>query len=125
MAANVRHRLAHELHRLGARPLARIVAEIAYAPAGVGTHPGAEIGEGFFTYHGAGVVIGETAVIGRNVLGGDARREELPSRGNGELRKNYPPHPIAEDEDHLCRRCDPGPRHHRGRLAGSGQRPVD
>ncbi|MGS4768152.1 serine O-acetyltransferase, partial [Acinetobacter baumannii] len=30
-------------------------------------HPGAQIGEGFFMDHGTGVVIGETAQIGRNV----------------------------------------------------------
>jgi serine O-acetyltransferase len=63
----MRHRLAHELYRLGAPLLARIVAEIAHALAGVDIHPGAEIGEGFFIDHGTGVVIGETAVIGRNV----------------------------------------------------------
>ena len=30
-------------------------------------HPGATIGCGFFVDHGAGVVIGETSVIGRDV----------------------------------------------------------
>ena len=97
----MRHRMAHELYRLGASLLARIVAEIAHALAGVDIHPGAEIGEGFFIDHGTGVVIGETAVIGRNVrlyqvvtLG--AKRFEIG--GNGELRKSYPRHPIVEDD---------------------------
>jgi serine O-acetyltransferase len=101
VAAIMRHRLAHELYRLGAPLLARIVAEIAHALAGVDIHPGAEIGEGFFIDHGTGVVIGETAVIGRNVriyqavtLG--AKRFEIG--GNGELRKGYPRHPIVEDD---------------------------
>jgi serine O-acetyltransferase len=101
VAAIMRHRLAHELYRLGAPLLARIVAEIAHALAGVDIHPGAEIGEGFFIDHGTGVVIGETAVIGRNVriyqavtLG--AKRFEVG--GDGELRKNYPRHPIVEDD---------------------------
>ena len=101
VAAIMRHRLAHELYRLGAPLLARIVAEIAHALAGVDIHPGAEIGEGFFIDHGTGVVIGETAVIGRNVriyqavtLG--AKRFEIG--GNGELRKSYPRHPIVEDD---------------------------
>ena len=69
--------------------------------AGVDIHPGAEIGEEFFIDHGNGVVIGETAVIGRNVriyqavtLG--AKRFEIG--GNGELRKSYPRHPIVEDD---------------------------
>jgi serine O-acetyltransferase len=101
VAAIMRHRLAHELYRLGASLLARIVAEIAHALAGVDIHPGAEIEEGFFIDHGTGVVIGETAVIGRNVriyqavtLG--AKRFEIG--GNGELRKSYPRHPIVEDD---------------------------
>jgi serine O-acetyltransferase len=101
VAAIMRHRLAHELYRFGAPLLARIVAEIAHALAGVDIHPGAEIGEGFFIDHGTGVVIGETAVIGRNVriyqavtLG--AKRFE--TSGNGELRKSYPRHPIVEDD---------------------------
>jgi serine O-acetyltransferase len=101
VAAIMRHRLAHELYRLGAPLLARIVAEIAHALAGVDIHPGAEIGEGFFIDHGTGVVIGETAVIGRNVriyqavtLG--AKRFEIG--GDGELRKSYPRHPIVEDD---------------------------
>jgi serine O-acetyltransferase len=100
VAAIMRHRLAHELYRLGAPLLARIIAEIAHALAGVDIHPGAEIGEGFFIDHGTGVVIGETTVIGRNVriyqavtLG--AKRFEIG--GNGELRKSYPRHPIVED----------------------------
>jgi serine O-acetyltransferase len=101
VAAIMRHRLAHELYRLGAPLLARIVAEIAHALAGVDIHPGAEIGEGFFIDHGTGVVIGETAMIGRNVriyqavtLG--AKRFEIG--GDGELRKSYPRHPIVEDD---------------------------
>jgi serine O-acetyltransferase len=101
VAAIMRHRLAHELYRLGAPLLARIVAEIAHALAGVDIHPGAEIEEGFFIDHGTGVVIGETAVIGRNVriyqavtLG--AKRFEIS--GDGELRKSYPRHPIVEDD---------------------------
>ena len=101
VAAIMRHRLAHDLYRRGAPLLARIVAEIAHALAGVDIHPGAEIGEGFFIDHGTGVVIGETAVIGRNVriyqavtLG--AKRFE--TGGNGQLRKSYPRHPIVEDD---------------------------
>jgi serine O-acetyltransferase len=101
VAAIMRHRLAHELYRLGAPLLARIVAEIAHALAGVDIHPGAEIKEGFFIDHGTGVVIGETAVIGRNVriyqavtLG--AKRFEIGD--DGHLRKSYLRHPIVEDD---------------------------
>ena len=101
VAAVMRHRLAHELYRLDAPLLARIIAEIAHAETGVDIHPGADVGEGFFVDHGTGVVIGETAVIGRNVriyqavtLG--AKRFEVD--GDGGLRKNYPRHPIVEDD---------------------------
>lgn len=59
------HRLAHLLHaRLHLRLVARVVAMLARFWTGVEIHPGARIGRGFFVDHGAGVVIGETAVIG-------------------------------------------------------------
>ena len=66
-AAVLRHRLAHRLHSLELPLLARIVAEDARARTGIYIHPGARIGERFVIRYGAGVVIGETAVIGRNV----------------------------------------------------------
>ena len=101
VAAVMRHRLAHELYRLSVPLLPRVIAELAHAQAGVDIHPGAEIGEGFFIDHGTGVVIGETAIIGRNVriyqavtLG--AKSFEVES--DGKLRKNYPRHPIVEDD---------------------------
>ena len=100
-AAVLRHRLAHELHTLGAPLLARIAAEDAHGRTGVDIHPGAEIGERFFIDHGTGVVIGETTMIGRNVrlyqgvtLG--AKRFETDEAG--QLRKGYPRHPIVEDD---------------------------
>jgi serine O-acetyltransferase len=101
IAAIIRHRLAHQLYRHGVTMIARIIAEHAHSETGIDIHPGAEIGEGFFIDHGTGVVIGETAIIGRNVrlyqavtLG--AKRFEAD--GDGALRKNYPRHPIVEDD---------------------------
>jgi len=67
MTAIIHHRLAHILHQLGARLIARLVAEIAHTRTGIDIHPGASIGSGFFIDHGTGVVIGETAIIGDNV----------------------------------------------------------
>lgn len=59
------HRLAHWLHtRAGLRLLARLLATWSRAWTGVEIHPAARIGKGFFIDHGAGVVIGETAVVG-------------------------------------------------------------
>ncbi len=99
--AIIRHRLAHGLHELGARMLARIISESAHSATGIDIHPGAQIGEGFFIDHGTGVVIGETAIIGQRVrlyqavtLG--ARRFEQDDQGA--LLKGYPRHPIIEDD---------------------------
>jgi len=101
VAAVIRHRLAHQLYLLGVPMLARIIAEIAHSQTAIDIHPGAEIGESFFIDHGTGVVIGETAVIGRHVrlyravtLG--AKRFEVDE--HGALIKNYPRHPILEDD---------------------------
>jgi serine O-acetyltransferase len=81
--------------------IARIIAEDAHSATGIDIHPGARIGERFFIDHGTGVVIGETAIIGRNVrlyqavtLG--AKRFEADA--SGALVKNTPRHPIVEDD---------------------------
>ena len=44
-----------------------MVSEYAHAQTGIDIHPGATIGENFLIDHGTGVVIGETAIIGRDV----------------------------------------------------------
>ena len=127
VAAIMRHRLAHELYRLGAPLLARIVAEIAHALAGVDIHPGAEIEEGFFIDHGTGVVIGETAVIGRNVrIYQDARGEALRDRRRWPTAQELSaPSDRGRRRGHLRRRYDPGPHHDRARLVDRRQRMVD
>lgn len=61
------HRIAHVLYRLKVPVIPRIMSELAHSRTGIDIHPGATIGERFFIDHGTGVVIGETAVIGRNV----------------------------------------------------------
>ena len=61
------HRLAHFLYRRGVPMIPRIISEYAHGETGVDIHPGAEIGEGFFVDHCTGVVIGETAKLGRCV----------------------------------------------------------
>ncbi|MDJ0450329.1 serine O-acetyltransferase EpsC [Methylocystis sp. JR02] len=101
VSAIIRHRLAHRLYLLGATMIARIVAEIAHSQTGIDIHPGATIGESFFIDHGTGVVIGETAVIGKRVrlyqavtLG--AKRFDVDE--NGALEKGKPRHPIIEDD---------------------------
>lgn len=62
------HRLAHRMWRSGAHFLARVVAAAVRNLTGIEIHPGAKIGRRLFIDHGMGVVIGETAVIGDDVL---------------------------------------------------------
>jgi serine O-acetyltransferase len=67
VVAILRHRLAHELHSLGAPLSAKIISADLRSRTGIDIHPCAEIGEGFSIANAGGLTIGETAVIGRNV----------------------------------------------------------
>ncbi|MCP3927461.1 MAG: serine acetyltransferase [Desulfobacterales bacterium] len=62
------HRIAHVLFTLKIPFLPRLISQISRFLTGIEIHPGAKIGPGFFIDHGHGVVIGETAEIGKNVL---------------------------------------------------------
>ncbi len=62
------HRLAHWLHRRRIPVVPRIVSQIGRFFTGIEIHPAAVIGRRFFIDHGMGVVIGETAEIGDDVL---------------------------------------------------------
>ena len=94
------YRVAHELHLADVPMIPRIFTEHAHSKSGIDINPGAEIGESFFIDHGTGVVIGATAVIGRNVklyqgvtLGAlSVSREEVDGR-RGQKR-----HPTIEDD---------------------------
>ncbi|MFA5951980.1 MAG: serine O-acetyltransferase [Hyphomicrobium sp.] len=61
------HRLAHGLWQAGWRFPARLISWLSRFLTNVDIHPGATIGRRFFIDHGAGVVIGETAVVGDDV----------------------------------------------------------
>jgi serine O-acetyltransferase len=101
MTAIIRHRLAHILHGLGARLIARLMAAIAHAGTGIDIHPGASIGSGFFIDHGTGVVIGETTIIGENVRLYQAvtlGARHFPTDDEGNLIKGDARHPIVEDD---------------------------
>jgi len=63
-----RHRYAHALWNSGFKLAARIVSNKTRRVTGIEIHPGAQIGRRFFIDHGMGVVIGETAVIGDDVM---------------------------------------------------------
>ncbi|MHB9155685.1 MAG: serine O-acetyltransferase [Endomicrobiales bacterium] len=62
------HRVAHYLWKRGHTFLARFISHFNRFLTGIEIHPGATIGRRFFIDHGMGVVIGETAEIGDDVL---------------------------------------------------------
>lgn len=62
------HRLAHWCYGHGLKLIARMISQVARFLTGIEIHPGAKIGRRFFIDHGMGVVIGETAVIGDDVI---------------------------------------------------------
>ena len=85
------HRVAHTLYGWNIKLLARIVSQIARGLTGIEIHPGATIGRRFFIDHGMGVVIGETTIIGDDVIlyqgvtlggTGKARGKRHPTIGN-------------------------------------------
>ncbi len=62
------HRVAHGLWARNHLTLARFLSHIGRFLTGIEIHPGARIGRRFFIDHGSGVVIGETAEVGDDVL---------------------------------------------------------
>ena len=86
------HRVAHFMWKHKMRLLGRLMSHAARFVTGVEIHPGATIGRRFFIDHGMGVVIGETAEIGDDVLiyqgvvlGGTTheKKKRHPTLGNG------------------------------------------
>ncbi len=62
------HRMAHWLWTHNFKLVARIWSNFTRSATGIEIHPGARIGRRFFIDHGMGVVIGETSIIGDDVL---------------------------------------------------------
>ncbi len=85
------YKVSHKLYIKGHYFLARWVSQMGVRRTGIEIHPGARIGKRLFIDHGAGVVIGETTVIGDNVtlfqgvtLGGNGKEKgkRHPTIGN-------------------------------------------
>lgn len=85
------HRISHKLYLKGWVLLPRMISNLGRFLTGIEIHPGATIGEGLFIDHGTGIVIGETAELGRNVtlyqgvtLGGTGKEKgkRHPTIGN-------------------------------------------
>lgn len=66
--ATLAYRIAYFMENLGLPFIPRMLSQLARFFTGIEIHPGAKIGKGFFIDHGMGVVIGSTAIIGKNVL---------------------------------------------------------
>jgi serine O-acetyltransferase len=62
------HRLAHKLYKMNVPLVPRMISQFTRFTTGIEIHPGAKIGRRFFIDHGMGVVVGETAEIGDDVL---------------------------------------------------------
>jgi serine O-acetyltransferase len=62
------HRVAHFLWNNGLKTLSRVWAYWGRSITGVEIHPAAQVGRRLVIDHGMGVVIGETAIIGDDVL---------------------------------------------------------
>jgi serine O-acetyltransferase len=90
------YRIANRLFRAGVPMIPRIITEYAHSRTGIDISPGAQIGERFFIDHGTGVVIGETAVLGKNVKlyqGVTLGALSVPRRDEVEKKR----HPTLED----------------------------
>ena len=66
--ALILHRIAHKLNYWHWYFIARCISNFSRFITGIEIHPNARIGRRFFIDHGMGVVIGETAIIGDDVL---------------------------------------------------------
>ena len=66
--ALIAYRIAHYFYTKKLFFLARLISQISRFFTGIEIHPGAKIGRGLVIDHGMGVVIGETAEIGDDVL---------------------------------------------------------
>lgn len=66
--ALVNYRMAHALHVKGFRTLARVIMGISQVITNIDIHPACTIGRRVFLDHAFGVVIGETAIVGDDVL---------------------------------------------------------
>lgn len=66
--ALVAYRFAHRLYKWNIPLIPRVISYLTRIITGIEIHPGAEIGRRFFIDHGEGVVIGETTIIGDDVL---------------------------------------------------------
>lgn len=98
--AIINYRIAHELYLKQVPIIPRMISEAAHSETGIDIHPGATIGDHFAIDHGTGVVIGATAIIGRNVKlyqGVTLGAKSFDLDENNNPIKGIPRHPIIGD----------------------------
>lgn len=91
------YRYAHILYKLNVPILPRIMSEHAHSQTGIDINPGATIGEYFFIDHGTGIVIGETAIIGKGVKIYQGVTIGALSTRKGQALSGTKRHPTIED----------------------------
>ncbi len=94
------YRLARVLEEYGTPLAPRLICEQAHARTGIDIHPGAKIGKSFFIDHGAGVVIGQTCVVGEGVKlyqGVTLGAKSFPVDELGKLVRGTKRHPTLGD----------------------------
>jgi serine O-acetyltransferase len=89
------YRVAHFLHKLGIPLIPRALSYFGRFLTGTEIHPAAKIGRNFFIDHATGVVIGETAEIGDNVM--LYHNVTLGGHGWWRDKKGEKRHPTIED----------------------------
>ncbi|EAK0952488.1 serine O-acetyltransferase [Campylobacter lari] len=90
--AVVNYRFAHFFYIKNYKRIARMVSGISQFLTGVDLHPGATLGRRIFIDHAIGVVVGETAIIGNDVI-----IYQGVTLGGTSLDKNTKRHPTIED----------------------------
>lgn len=101
LRATLNYRVAHRLLELGVPLVPRMIGELAHRDTGIDIHPGASIGESFVIDHGTGVVIGATAIIGRNVKlyqGVTLGARSFDRDADNNPVKGVPRHPVVGDD---------------------------
>ena len=92
------HRVCHFLWNLKLKFIARLISNFSRILTSIEIHPAASIGEGFFIDHGAGLVIGETAIIGKNVtIYQQATLGGISPSVNSASQRNLKRHPTIAD----------------------------
>lgn len=92
------YRLAHPLYLLGYKVQSRFICEQAHKMTGIDIHPGAKINSPFFIDHGTGIVIGETAIIGKRVKIYQGVTLGALSLSKGHFLKGTKRHPTVGDD---------------------------